>query len=59
MNGHKDDALLSASFHYDPTKTDPMCRFANENRRVQGIPAIEKTPGGWFYCSRFNLQDSH
>ncbi|MBQ7300010.1 MAG: exo-alpha-sialidase [Clostridia bacterium] len=51
MNGHKDDALLPAVFHYDPTETDPSCRFANENRKFQGIPAIEKTPGGWFYAA--------
>ena len=48
MNGHKDDALLPAVFHYHPFKTDPDSRFANENRKFQGIPAIEKTPGGWF-----------
>lgn len=51
MNGHKDDALLPAVFHYNPVQTDSDSRFANENRKFQGIPTIEKTPGGWFYTA--------
>lgn len=51
MNGHKDDALRPAVFHYHPVKDDPASRFANENRRFQGIPAIERTAGGWFYAA--------
>ncbi len=51
MNGHKNDALLPAVFHYNPVQTDPDSRFANENRKFQGIPAIEKTHGGCFYAA--------
>ncbi len=43
---HKDDALLPAQFHYQPVRADPDCRFANRNRLFQGIPAVEKSPGG-------------
>ena len=46
MNGHKDDALLPAVFHYEPVKSDPDSRFAGRNRQFQGIPAVERTKNG-------------
>lgn len=51
MYPHKDDALRPALYHYSPVTADPACRFANENRYFQGIPAIERTPGGWYYAA--------
>ena len=42
----KDDSLKTAALRYRPTETDPDSRFADRNRRFQGIPAVERTPSG-------------
>ena len=48
---NKNDALLPAKFLYEPVSRDPDCRFANKNRRFQGIPGIERTPRGRTFVS--------
>ena len=50
FRGTKDESLLSARLVYDPETKDPG-RYADENRRFQGIPGIETTTGGrLFFC---------
>ena len=48
---NKNDALLAAKFLSEPVIRDPDCRFANKNRRFQGIPGIERTPRGRTFVS--------
>ena len=57
MAAHKDDALLPASFIYHPIIKDPTSRFANANRYFQGIPTIEKTPGGMYFAAFYGGMD--
>lgn len=54
---NKNDALLPPKFLYEPVLGRPDSRFANKNRRFQGIPGIERTPRGRTFVSFYGGMD--
>ena len=55
--GTKDEALLPGTLVYDPVAKDPA-RYADNARRFQGIPGVERTKNGrLFYCFYTGTED--
>ena len=50
----KDESLLPARFIYDPARNNPEHKYLDSERTYQGVPTVERTPGGLLYYAFYS-----